>query len=186
MPKSIWFFGERLMQVNILVGKDGTMIKICEEKSVCLPSIEFHSVVKVIRTSPLHVLIGCKCAINQVMARVWSLCGWEQFRVVEEPENGVHPSGIEQVANRLRGLCSRYTTVIITTYSPHLLDFFTPAEVSLCSIAEDGQVSLHRLSESDVVKEQSKVFTLGEIWVAEGDEALMVGAKEKLSYEGNH
>jgi hypothetical protein len=39
-----------------------------------------------------------------------------------------------------------------------------------------GEVSVHRLSDSKSVRDQLDVFTLGEIWTAEGDEKIAASA----------
>ena len=95
--------------------------------------------------------------------------------LVEEPENGIHPKRLQDVLGILRDLIKEQTTsqVILTTHSPYVLDLFEPQEVSLCRKITDGSVSVHRLSESQTVREQLDIFTLGEIWTAEGDAALI-------------
>src|SRR5262245_2453003 len=95
--------------------------------------------------------------------------------LVEEPENGIHPKRLQDVLGILRDLIKEQTTsqVILTTHSPYVLDLFEPQEVSLCHMLTDGSVSVHRLSESQTVREQLDIFTLGEIWTAEGDAALI-------------
>ena len=94
--------------------------------------------------------------------------------LIEEPENGVHPKRLQDVLQILRDLIDEqgHTQVILTTHSPYVVDQFQPDEVSLCHKGEDGSVVVHQLSESRTVKEQIDVFTLGEIWTAEGDKAL--------------
>ncbi len=94
--------------------------------------------------------------------------------LVEEPENGIHPKRLQEVLNILRDLVKEqaHSQVILTTHSPYVVDLFEPEEVSLCQMGKDGSVSVHRLSQSKTVREQLDVFTLGEIWTAEGDEAL--------------
>ncbi|MGA2262679.1 MAG: AAA family ATPase [Acidobacteriota bacterium] len=94
--------------------------------------------------------------------------------LVEEPENGIHPKRLQDVLKVLRELVQEQTRtqVILTTHSPYVLDLFKPEEVTLCQRTQDGSVTLRRLSESATVREQLDVFTLGEIWTAEGDEAL--------------
>ncbi len=94
--------------------------------------------------------------------------------LVEEPENGIHPKRLQDVLKILRDLVKEQTQsqVILTTHSPYALDHFEPEEVSLCHKGEDGAVSIFRLSESQKVRELASIFTLGEIWTAEGDEAL--------------
>ncbi|MEM7807467.1 MAG: AAA family ATPase [Planctomycetota bacterium] len=94
--------------------------------------------------------------------------------LVEEPENGVHPKRLQEVLGILRQLVaeSGETQVVMTTHSPYVLDEFEPHEVTICSKNPDGSVATRRLSESEVVQKQKDVFSLGEIWTGEGDEAL--------------
>ncbi len=94
--------------------------------------------------------------------------------LVEEPENGVHPKRLEEVLTILRDLVKeqKHTQVVMTTHSPYVLDMFDPKEVTLCTKGDDGAISVRRLSESKKVREQIDIFTLGEIWTAEGDDEL--------------
>ena len=94
--------------------------------------------------------------------------------LIEEPENGIHPKRLQDVLRILRDLIAEqgHTQIILTTHSPYIVDQFQPDEVSLCHKEGDGSVVVHQLSESRTVKEQIDVFTLGEIWTAEGDKAL--------------
>jgi predicted ATPase len=95
--------------------------------------------------------------------------------LIEEPENGIHPKRLQEVLSILRQLVGEqsYTQVILTTHSPYVVDHFRPEEVTLCKKDEDGAVSVHPLSHSKMVQDQLDVFTLGEIWTAEGDNALV-------------
>ncbi|MFO7774968.1 MAG: ATP-binding protein [Candidatus Hydrogenedentota bacterium] len=97
--------------------------------------------------------------------------------LIEEPENGIHPKRLRDVINMLKPLTQEEgrTQIIMTTHSPDLLDLFDPEEVTLCLKEDDGSVSAHRLSESEVVQQQKGVFTLGEIWGGEMDEVLAHG-----------
>lgn len=94
--------------------------------------------------------------------------------LIEEPENGIHPKRLEKVLEILRELVTQqsHIQVILTTHSPYAVDLLKPEEVTLCTKGRDGAVTLKRMSESKSVREQSSVFTLGEIWTAEGDEDL--------------
>ena len=94
--------------------------------------------------------------------------------LVEEPENGIHPKRLEEVLSILRQLIEsqKRTQIVMTTHSPYLLDFFKPEEVTLCRKEPDGSVSVHPLGSSPDLRKQLDVFSLGEIWTAEGDEAL--------------
>ncbi len=106
--------------------------------------------------------------------------------LVEEPENGVHPRRLRDLLRILRELVGEQSRsqVIMTTHSPYVVDLFRPEEVSLCQRQPDGSVSVHRLSESPTVREQLSVFELGEIWTAEGDEALAESAAENAGGAG--
>jgi predicted ATPase len=94
--------------------------------------------------------------------------------LVEEPENGVHPKLLHSVLGILRELVREpsYTQVMLTTHSPYALDLFKPEEVTLCTMQDSGEVKTTRLADSPTVMNQTDVFTLGEIWTAEGDDAI--------------
>ncbi len=94
--------------------------------------------------------------------------------LVEEPENGIHPRRLREVMKILRDLVTGQsrTQVVFTTHSPHLLDLLEKEEVTLCTKDESGAVTLTRMADSPSVREQLSIFTLGEIWTAEGDEDL--------------
>jgi predicted ATPase len=94
--------------------------------------------------------------------------------LVEEPENGVHPKRLRDVLGILRELIQEqsHTQVVLTTHSPYVLDLFKPEEVTLCMMQDNGEVKTTRLSESPTVVNQTDVFTLGEIWTGEGDDAI--------------
>jgi len=111
-----------------------------------------------------------------------------RFLLVEEPENGLHPGLLQNVISILGDIVKQQekTQVILTTHSPYVIDLFKPNEVTLCNKNPDGSISVQRLSESKTVREQIDIFTLGEIWTAEGDEALarpISAAKASDGYE---
>jgi energy-coupling factor transporter ATP-binding protein EcfA2 len=94
--------------------------------------------------------------------------------LVEEPENGIHPSRLEDILKILRLISEGgKTQVILTTHSPLVLNHMHPKEVTLCRRDSNGDVEIRRLSESKPVSEQNDFFTLGEIWTLDGDERLM-------------
>lgn len=103
--------------------------------------------------------------------------------LVEEPENGIHPKRLHDVLSILRGLVDEQAEcqVILTTHSPYVVDLFRPEEVTLCQKTGDGSVCAQQLSESQAVREQLDVFTLGEIWTAEGEEGLVRAAVGEAS-----
>ncbi len=94
--------------------------------------------------------------------------------LIEEPENGIHPKRLHEVLQILRALVAAQsrTQVVLTTHSPYAVDLFAPGEVTLCTKHGDGSVALTRLADNPSVREQASIFSLGEIWTAEGDEDL--------------
>jgi predicted ATPase len=94
--------------------------------------------------------------------------------LVEEPENGIHPQRLGEVLRVLRSIVDgqQHTQVLLTTHSPYVVDLFAAEEVTLCRMQEDGSVAVRRLSDSALVREQARFFTLGEIWTGEGDQVL--------------
>jgi len=68
---------------------------------------------------------------------------------------------------------------VLTTHSPYVVDLFSPEEVTLCTMQDNGEVKTTRLSDSPTVRRQIDVFTLGEIWTSEGDKAI-AEAQEKV------
>ncbi len=105
--------------------------------------------------------------------------------LIEEPENGIHPKRLEKVVEILQSRVTEHpeTQVILTTHSPYVLDFFKPEEVTLCRRAANGEVTVHRLSESKLVQEQARLFSLGEIWTGEGDDAIAGASPAKAEAE---
>jgi len=104
--------------------------------------------------------------------------------LVEEPENGVHPKRLREVLTILRELVREqsHTQIVLTTHSPYVVDLFSPEEVTLCTMQDNGEVKTTRLSESPTVRRQIDVFTLGEIWTSQGDERI---AESRKATEGS-
>lgn len=91
--------------------------------------------------------------------------------LIEEPENGIHPSLLKEVTVILRELVGEHenTQIIMTTHSPYMVDMFKPDEVTLCVKDDQGDVKTRCLDDSPIVLRQMKTFTLGEIWTSEED-----------------
>jgi predicted ATPase len=93
--------------------------------------------------------------------------------LVEEPENGIHPARLKQVISLLREIVKKrnLTQIILTSHSPYIVSEFEPEEVTLCRKDEHGYVQTRRLSDSEIVRRDRGIFSLGEIWPAE-EEAI--------------
>jgi predicted ATPase len=94
--------------------------------------------------------------------------------LIEEPENGIHPRRLQEVVKMLRKVVqdADATQILMTTHSPYVLDFFQPDEVTMCRRDGQGAAQLRRLKDSQTVREQLDVFSLGEIWTAEGEDKI--------------
>ncbi len=97
--------------------------------------------------------------------------------LIEEPENGIHPQRLVEVAKLLREFVSREKNapqIIMTTHSPYLLSEFKPEEVTLMKRQEDGSVKAFPLREAKHLKERmGSDFYLGEMWYNLDEEDLL-------------
>ncbi len=102
--------------------------------------------------------------------------------LLEEPENGLHPSRIAKVVQVLRDLTeTKGVQVILSTHSPLLINELKPEEVSVVTRAHaEAGTQITPLKETHNFDERSKVLNLGELWLsyANGsDEEALVGSK---------
>lgn len=99
--------------------------------------------------------------------------------VIEEPENGIHPSLLKKVIGILRSISERSSNrrqVIVTTHSPLLLNFIPPEEVRIFSRKGAGPTRVDTLSKLPKFEELRKEFAPGEMWYLFGEEDLIKGA----------
>jgi predicted ATPase len=82
---------------------------------------------------------------------------------IEEPELGLHPDILPNLADQLRTASSR-TQLIVTTHSDILVDAMTetPEVVVVCSKSE-GQTTMERLNR-DVLQVWLESYRLGQLW----------------------
>ena len=82
---------------------------------------------------------------------------------IEEPELGLHPDILPNLADLLREASAR-TQLIVTTHSDILVDAMTatPESVIVCS-KEQGQTRMERLDPADLT-EWLKKYSLGQLW----------------------
>jgi predicted ATPase len=96
--------------------------------------------------------------------------------LVEEPENGLHPSRIAEVMTILRAI-SQTTQVILATHSPLVINELRPDEVTILTRDEKTGTRATRMDRTKHFQQRQKVYALGELWLsfADGDaeEALI-------------
>lgn len=96
--------------------------------------------------------------------------------LVEEPENGLHPSRIAEVVKVLRDVSNR-AQVIIATHSPLVINELQPNEVTILTRAEKVGTRATRMDRTKHFQQRQQVYALGELWLsfADGvDEAALV------------
>ena len=98
------------------------------------------------------------------------------FLLVEEPENGLHPSRIAEVVKVLREI-SKTMQVIIATHSPLVVNELQPNEVTILIRDEKTGTRAKRMDRTTHFQQRQQVYALGELWLsfADGvDEAALV------------
>lgn len=85
--------------------------------------------------------------------------------LVEEPENGLHPSRIADVMRILREI-SKTTQVVLATHSPLVINEMQGDEVTLVTRDPKAGTQVRLLSSTPHFAERSKVYALGELWLS--------------------
>lgn len=89
--------------------------------------------------------------------------------LLEEPENGLHPSRIAEVMRSIRNVVETSAgkiQVIMATHSPIVVNELRPEEVTLITRdAERGSIATPIVKTQNFA-ERSKVYALGELWLS--------------------
>jgi predicted ATPase len=88
--------------------------------------------------------------------------------LVEEPENGLHPSRIKEIMKVLRDL-SNSTQVLIATHSPLVINEMQPKEVSIIRRDPDKGTWAEPMKKTKNFEERAKTYALGELWLSYAD-----------------
>jgi predicted ATPase len=106
--------------------------------------------------------------------------------LIEEPENGLHPSRIAEVVNILREV-SKTMQVIIATHSPLVINELQPNEVTILTRDDKTGTRATRIDRTRHFQQRQQVYALGELWLsfADGvDEAALVKDSDPSSPAG--
>jgi predicted ATPase len=88
--------------------------------------------------------------------------------LIEEPENGLHPSRISEIMHILRAV-SKMTQVVLATHSPLVINEMEPHEVTLVTrTAHEGTKAI-LMKDTKHFAARSKVYALGELWLSFAD-----------------
>lgn len=102
--------------------------------------------------------------------------------LIEEPENGLHPSRLREVVEMLRKISTGAVgntprQVIVTTHSPLLLNYTQPEEVRIVQRDRERGTIVTPMSDVPDVHELLDEFGTGELWYLLGEQALVEGKK---------
>lgn len=106
--------------------------------------------------------------------------------LIEEPENGLHPSRIAEVMGILREI-SKITQVLIATHSPLVINELQPDEVTLITRPEGQGTRATPMRQTRNFDERSRIYALGELWLSYADgkqEAELMAPDEGTKDEG--
>jgi predicted ATPase len=103
-----------------------------------------------------------------------------QCLLIEEPENGLHPSRLQMVIDILRKISTgeignHPRQVILSTHSPLLLNFVQPEEVRVFRRDEKQGTKVDSMDKLPNVTRLRKEFAPGELWYLFGEEDLVKG-----------
>lgn len=88
------------------------------------------------------------------------------FLALEEPELTIHPGLIGLLAEAFNEISER-TQLLVTTHSPHMLDYFDPDQIRVVDMKE-GETSVSKIRHSQVEAVRQKLMTLSEVMTLDG------------------
>jgi len=88
--------------------------------------------------------------------------------LIEEPENGLHPSRIKEIMTIIREL-SKTTQVLIATHSPLVINEMEPEEVSILWRDDEKGTQVMPMNKTTNFEQRSKAYALGELWLSYAD-----------------
>lgn len=102
--------------------------------------------------------------------------------LIEEPENGLHPTMLASVVQLLRQISIgevglRPRQVILTTHSPLLLNYAEPEEIRIVRRDAKKGTNVTPMTKVDGIAELLKEFGVGELWNLLGEQGLVEGKK---------
>jgi AAA domain, putative AbiEii toxin, Type IV TA system len=98
--------------------------------------------------------------------------------LIEEPENGIHPLRLEAIMRMLIRLAesNEGPQIILSTHSPYLLDHLTLGKHGVLVFSRDAEGGCTaREVDAERLKPFLKEFMLGEVWMNQGEDELVVG-----------
>src|SRR5262249_31173427 len=101
-----------------------------------------------------------------------------QILLIEEPENGLHPSRLKMIIDLLRKMTTgevgnRPRQLVVTTHSPLLLNFTNPDEVRILRRHPERGTQVTPMTQVPGIGSLLEEFATGELWYMLGEEGLL-------------
>ena len=91
-----------------------------------------------------------------------------ELLLIEEPENGLHPSRIREVMRILRKI-SEKTQVVLATHSPLVINELQPEEVTIVTRTPERGTICTPIAKTKDFAERAGIYALGELWLSFAD-----------------
>lgn len=88
------------------------------------------------------------------------------FLAIEEPEQTIHPGLLGLLVEAFHEV-SQQTQLLVTTHSPHLLDYFKPEEIRVVTL-DGGETRISPIRHSQIKTVQQGLMSLSEIMALDG------------------
>ena len=155
---------------------DDSFRKIADDVRALFPTVKnlrLKTVSSSTKVIEVELTDGKKVAANEMSEGLLYYLGFAaipylestSLLLVEEPENGLHPSRIADVVRALRAISEKGTQVVMATHSPLVINEMRPDEVTVFTRSEQGTVATP-IADTPRFAERSKVYALGELWLA--------------------
>lgn len=83
--------------------------------------------------------------------------------IIDEPELGLHPYAIEQLANMVKD-ASVHSQIIIATQSPQLIDGFSPESIIVIEQDNDSRATIAHKLKKEQLEAWLDDYTVSELW----------------------
>ncbi len=102
--------------------------------------------------------------------------------LLEEPENGLHPSRLQMIMTLLRKITTgeignRPRQILLTTHSPLLLNFCRKEEVRIVRRNAEGDTTIAKMEQAPNIDKLLHEFAIGELWYLLGEEGILKGER---------
>jgi predicted ATPase len=83
--------------------------------------------------------------------------------IVDEPELGLHPYAINQLAEMIKE-AAKHTQIIVATQSPGLVDEFSASQITVIERDEENECTVVNRLNEEKLAEWLKHYSLSELW----------------------